>query len=93
MRVLFVAALVTLVGVLTGFGVHEWRSAEKPRQITPIDLRPAPEREPRKRGSQGRAEERPTNPSTSGTPPTAPSPAVGGQPSGDSGEDDGGNDG
>jgi hypothetical protein len=92
MRVLLVAALVTLVGVLTGFGVHEWRSPEKPRQITPIDLRPALEREPRN-DSQRHPEERPTKPSTSGAPPAAPSPPVGGQRTDAGGDEDGGDDG
>ena len=86
-------ALFVVVALLTGLAAYEWRSLETPARVEPIELRPAPEREPnRKRPAQDRrrAEQSPST----GAPVAPPPPAGsgGGDDDADDGDDDDGAD-
>jgi hypothetical protein len=105
--VLAIAAAFTALALLGGFAAYEWRSSPEPVRVEPVELLPAPEREPRRElpGKRSRTDERADTrsggavpaPSSSGdgAVPVAPSPAGGDDddsPDDDDGDDGGGDD-
>lgn len=101
MRVLGIAVALAAVALISGLAAYEWRSPP-PVRVEPVELLPAPEREPRRElpGKRKRADESakggasvPT-PSSSGdgAAPVAPEPTPAGGGDDDGGDDDGGDD-
>jgi eukaryotic-like serine/threonine-protein kinase len=107
MRFLAIAAALVALALISGFAAYEWRSSPEPVRVEPVELLPAPEREPRRElpGKRRRTDERPDtrsggtapapNSSGDGAVPVAPTPAGGGDddpPNDDDGDDGGGDD-
>jgi hypothetical protein len=103
-RVLAIAAALVTLALVTGFAAYEWRSSPEPVRVEPVELLPAPEREPRRElpgkrrradaardmGSAGPA----PAPSSSGEGAAPAPPATGpaGDADDDARDDDGGDD-
>jgi hypothetical protein len=99
-RLLALAAALAALALVTGFAAYEWRSSPEPVRVEPVELLPAPEREPRREppGKRRRADEpadtrggapapAPSS-SSDGAAPVAPEPAPGGGGDDDAGDDD-----